>query len=152
MKFDHVGIIVAEMAEGRRLLSQMFDIQKWSAVFEDPGMGVFVQFGIGLDGPCYELIAPRGTNSPVSVALKSGKGILNHVAYLVSNLESAANTLRQAECLEITEQQSAVAYDGKRVQFFRSPLRFIVELIEAPEHRHSFSTSVEHGQEDGACQ
>lgn len=137
MKFDHVGIVVAEIAEGRRLLSQMFEIRKWSAVFEDSGMGVYVQFGIGLDGPCYELISPRGADSPVSVALRTGKGILNHVAYFVSDLESAGKTLQEAGCLRITERQPAIAYGGKPVQFFRSPLRFIVELIEAPEHQHS---------------
>lgn len=85
---------------GGHLLSQMLDIQKWSVVFRGlRNERVYVQFGIGDDGRCYELIAPRGTGSPVSVALKSGKGILNHVSYLVSDLESAANTLRKIGCL-----------------------------------------------------
>ena len=75
MRFDHLGIVVADIAEGRDILNAMFDIQRWTEVYEDPGIGVYVQFGIGSDGPCYELIAPFGEGSPISVALKTGKGI-----------------------------------------------------------------------------
>ena len=139
MKFDHVGVVVADIAEGRHMLQTLFGIRNWTEIFEDPGIGVFVQFGIGSDGPCYELIAPRGNASPVSVALKTGKGILNHVAYLVADLEAASEALREAGCLPVAEAQPAVAYNGHTVQFFLSPLRFIVELIEAPEHQHSFA-------------
>jgi hypothetical protein len=33
----------------------------------------------------------------------------------------------------------AVAYEGRNIQFLMSPLNFIVELIEHPEHEHVFS-------------
>jgi methylmalonyl-CoA/ethylmalonyl-CoA epimerase len=140
MKFDHIGVVVADIGEGRQMLHALFGIQNWTEMFEDPVIGVFVQFGIGSDGPCYELIAPRGEKSPVSVALRTGKGILNHVAYLVSDLESAGKGLREAGWMPVAEAQPAVAYNGRTVQFFMSPLRFIVELIESPEHQHSFAT------------
>lgn len=138
MNFDHIGIVVADIAEGERLLGAMFGIENWTAVIEDPGIGVYVQFGIGQDGPCYELIAPLRADSPISVALRTGKGILNHVAYLVFDLARAAEELRDLDCMPVADAHPAVAYDGKLVQFFLSPLRFIVELIEAPGHRHSF--------------
>jgi methylmalonyl-CoA/ethylmalonyl-CoA epimerase len=139
MNFDHVGIVVTDIAEGQQLLTAMFGIRRWTKVFEDPGIGVYVQFGIGRDGPCYELIAPLGEDSPISVALKTGKGILNHLAYLVSDLEFVANGLMEAGCLPVGKAQPAVAYDGRLVQFFRSPAKFIVELIEAPDHQHPYS-------------
>lgn len=138
MNFDHVGIVVADIADGQQLLTAMFGIQRWTEVFEDPGIGVYVQFGIGSDGPCYELIAPLGEESPISVALKTGKGILNHVAYLVADLKSAASGLVEAGCLPVGREQPAVAYNGHLVQFFRSPAKFIVELIEAPGHQHPY--------------
>lgn len=138
MKFDHIGVVVADIAEGQQLLNAMFGIQRWTKVIEDTGIGVYVQFGIGPDGPCYELISPLSAKSPVSVALKTQKGILNHVAYLVPNLHSAASTLLDAGCMLVSEPQPAVAYDGHLVQFLLNPMMFIVELIEAPEHQHSY--------------
>jgi len=138
MKFDHIGLVVEDMASGRQLLDELFGRQRWTQVFEDPGIGVFVQFGVAEDGPCYELIAPLGPDSPVSSALRSGKNILNHVAYLVDDLDAAATTFETAGCRPVIVPKPAVAYNGCRVQFFQSPLRFLIELIEAPGHRHSF--------------
>ncbi len=138
MKFDHVGIVVDDIVKGRRLLLEMLGVAQWTEVFEDPGIGVYVQFGSGADGPCYELIAPLSEDSPVSGVLKDGHNILNHVAYLVGDLDAAAKTMRTLGCFPITDPQPAVAYEGNNVQFFLNPLRFIVELIEAPRHRHSF--------------
>jgi methylmalonyl-CoA/ethylmalonyl-CoA epimerase len=140
MKFDHVGVVVPNVAEGREILNGILGIVNWTEIFEDRGMDVYVQFGQGPDGPCYELIAPLSANSPVSVALRTRKSILNHVAYLVPNLDLAATAMRDSGCMPVTEAQPAKAYDGRLVQFFLSPLEFILELIEAPEHRHSFST------------
>ena len=36
----------------------------------------------------------------------------------------------------------AIAYGGRRIQFFVTPMRFIVELIEAPYHRHEFAPEI----------
>ncbi len=35
----------------------------------------------------------------------------------------------------------AVAYGGHRVQFLITPLAFIIELIEAPNHTHEYFTT-----------
>lgn len=141
MQFDHIGVVVEEIAEGRSFLESAFGITRWTEVFDDPGIGVYVQFGMGSNGPCYELIAPREEKSPISVALRTGKAILNHVAYLVPDLDAAAEKLCNEGAMPVSEAQPAVAYEQQRVQFFLSPLRFIVELIEAPEHLHKFVSS-----------
>jgi methylmalonyl-CoA/ethylmalonyl-CoA epimerase len=138
MKFDHIGIVVNDLAEGRRHLHAIFGIERWTEVFEDRGIGVLVQFGVGVDGPCYELIAPLGDGAPVSGALRSGKAILNHVAYLVEDLELAADALQDEACVPVIGAKPAVAYHGRRVQFFQSPLRFLIEIIEASGHQHQF--------------
>ena len=139
MRFDHVGIFVKDIARGRELLGEMFGITNWTEVFADEGIGVYVQFGIAASGPCYELVAPLGEQSPVDGALRAGKNILNHVAYLTADLEAEGERLRSLGSVAVAAAQPAVAYAGRRVQFWLSPLRFIVELIEAPEHEHSYS-------------
>jgi methylmalonyl-CoA/ethylmalonyl-CoA epimerase len=138
LRFDHLGLVVKDMAEGREFLQSTIGIDRWTEVFEDPVIGVYVQFGRTEEGPCYELIAPLGDQSPVTNAMKSGKNILNHVAYLVSNLEAEGEKLRDKGCGATSEPKPAVAYGGARVQFWISPLRFMIELIEAPGHQHIY--------------
>lgn len=138
LRFDHVGVVVREMETGRKFFADTLGIDRWTEVFVDPGLGVSVQFGLGADGPCYELISPLGENSPVSAALRAGQRILNHVAYLTADLEAEGQRLGSQGCLAAGPPHPAVAYGGRRVQFWMSPLRFLVELIEAPEHEHVY--------------
>lgn len=134
--FDHFGIVVADLVSAKQHLAASLGITQWGDMFHDAGIGVSVQFGASAASPCFELICPLGEDSPVKRALAQGKNILNHVAYLAEDLEKAAEHLRQTGCFPIGEAQPAVAYGGKRVQFFLSPLRFIIEIVEAPGHRH----------------
>ena len=138
MRFDHIGVVVADIEKGREFLSQAFQIESWTEIVTDTGIGVCVQFGIGESGPCYELIAPLTESSPVWGALKSVKNILSHVAYLVADMEKASNKLRAQGSVPTADPQPAIAYGGRKVQFFITPLRFMVELIEAPNHRHDY--------------
>ncbi len=99
-----------------------------------------MQFGRDPSGLCYEIIAPLHAESPVSRTLRTGDRILNHLAYRVDNLEQAADRLRRQGCVSAGEPKPAVAYGGRPIQFFLAPLRFIVELIEAPEHAHRYGS------------
>ncbi|MBS1813513.1 MAG: VOC family protein [Acidobacteria bacterium] len=138
LTFDHLGLVVADLAAAREHLSATLGIVQWSEIFDDPQIGVSVQFGSGGVSPRFELITSLGEKSPVSRALSQGKNVLNHVAYLTHDLAAAAEALREQGCFPAGKAQPAVAYGGKPIQFFFSPLRFIIELIEAPGHRHLF--------------
>ncbi|RZU41332.1 VOC family protein [Edaphobacter modestus] len=138
LKFDHIGLVVGDMAKGREFLESMFGIDRWTEVFEDPGIGVYVQFGRAEDGPCYELISPLGEASPVTTALKRGINILNHVAYLTVDLDRDARSLEANGSIMAGPPKPAVAYRGARVQFWITTERFMVELIEAPGHEHAY--------------
>ena len=138
--FDHLGLIVPELATGRDFLSSTLGIEHWTSAVDDPGIQVSVQFGSsGSDGLVYELVAPFGESSPIANALKTGKHILNHVAYRTADLEKAAERLREQGCYPAGAPMPAVAYSGNLVQFFLTPLRFIIELIEKREHTHVFA-------------
>ena len=137
--FDHLGLIVPEIVTGREFLASTLGITHWTPVTDDEGLQVSVQFGSSAaDGLVYELVAPFGERSPIANALRTGKHILNHVAYRTANMEQAGKLLRTQGCYPAGEPQPAVAYEGRRVQFFVTPLRFIIELIEKPEHVHAF--------------
>jgi methylmalonyl-CoA/ethylmalonyl-CoA epimerase len=138
MQFDHVGLIVRDLVLGRRRLAAILPIVQWTAEFHDPGNGVRVQFGQCATPPIYELVAPLDADSPVSKTLAKGGNILNHLAYLVPDIRTASERLRRGGSAEIGPPRPAVAYGGRRIQFFMTPLRFIIEIVEAPEHLHHF--------------
>ncbi len=138
MTFDHIGIVVHTIAQGRTLLAQTLGIAAWTAEFRDDGIGVFVQFGRDASGTCYELVAPITGSSPVSRVLAEQVNIINHVAYRVENLDAAWKHLKQQDFTRIGVPAHAVAFGGARVQFFVSEARMMIELIEAPDHVHEY--------------
>jgi methylmalonyl-CoA/ethylmalonyl-CoA epimerase len=138
VQFDHLGVVVKSVAKGRNALAEVLSIEEWTAEFRDPLNGVLVQFGRDPAGVVYELIEPLDVTSPVYTALTTAKGILNHVAYRVADLSVAAERMRSTGCAPTAEAKPAVAYGGRNIQFFITPLRLIVELIEAPDHLHEY--------------
>ena len=139
MRFDHLGVVVRSLAKGRLALADVLHIGEWTEEFRDPANGVIAQFGRDPAGVCYELLEPLDAASPVHPALEGNKAILNHVAYLTDDLAHEAARLERAGCARTSEPRPALAYGGKRIQFFVTPLRFVVELVEAPGHAHRFA-------------
>ena len=140
LELDHLGLIVPDIAAGRAFLEAALGITHWTPVIDDPTLSVSVQFGATpANTLTYELIAPFGETSPIANALRSGKHILNHLAYLTPDLEASGNHLRASGCISAGDPLPALAYDSRRIQFWMSPLRFIIELIEKPGHRHNFT-------------
>ena len=151
LRFDHLGVVVPDIAAGRAFLEGALGVSHWTAVTEDPGLGVYVQFGTSVSGgnpygPAYELIAPLGEASPIASALRGSKNILNHLAYLTADIAASETELRAQGCYATGPARPAIAYGGRPVQFFVSPLRFIIELIESPGHQHNFVAPVEQGR------
>jgi methylmalonyl-CoA/ethylmalonyl-CoA epimerase len=141
LRFDHLGVVVRRLDVGCARISKLLSIADWTAPIDDPINGVRLQFGRDPAGVVYELLEPLGEDSPVYSALQSGKAILNHVAYLTPHLASAAAHLASAGAARTSDPKPAIAYGGRPIQFFVTPLRFIIELIEAPGYEHAFVTS-----------
>ena len=138
-KFDHIGVVVKTIDKGRRSLGLTLGILEWTAPLRDPVNGVQVVFGRDPSGVVYELLAPLDESSPVQGALRAGKNLLNHVTYLVPNLDEAAQRMRATGCAPTADPKPAIAYGNCRIQFFVTPLNIIVELIEAVGHQHCFT-------------
>ena len=130
MEFNHIGIFVKTLENGRDELDKLFGIKKWYEPIIDDVQGVKVQFGYDSCGICYELVAPHSKINPVDNVLSQGKNILNHVAYKVDNIEEAIKRLQNLNNILITGPIKAKAFDNKRIAFLFTKLRFIIELIE----------------------
>ena len=132
MIFDHIGLFVRDLDAGRAKLASLLPIEKSSDPVDDPGLRVRIQFCTDASGIRYELVAPLGDESPVDGVLRSGNNVLNHVAYRVADLDAECLRLREERCMPLGPPAPAVAFGGRRVVFFLTPLRFILELIEDP--------------------
>jgi methylmalonyl-CoA/ethylmalonyl-CoA epimerase len=138
MKFDHLGVVVSDLRIGRQALGGSLGISRWTQEYEDPHQDVYVQFGCCHSGLCYELVAPRSRASPVARAATARINVIHHVAYLVDNLSLERAKLFCQGMVQLGEPNPAIAFDYCLIQFFASPIRFVLELIEAPDHRHEF--------------
>ncbi len=131
MQFDHLGVFVKTLEQGRAVLESIVPIATASDPCHDPLLKVSVQFLRDTSGIRYEIVAPNGPGNPVDAVLSEQRGILNHVAYSVPDFDAQVARLREARCMPLGEPRPAVAFGGARVIFFLTPLRLIVELIES---------------------
>jgi methylmalonyl-CoA/ethylmalonyl-CoA epimerase len=131
MEFDHLGVFVKSLDLGQATLQRILPIASASGSFHDPLLRVSVRFLYDTSGICYELVAPNGPGNPVEAVLSDRRSILNHVAYRETEFDARIDTLRAARCIPLGRPQPAVAFDGARVMFLLTPLRMIIELIEA---------------------
>lgn len=140
--FDHVGVVVSDLAKGRAHFVAMLGISQWTEPLADAVNGVNLTFGRDPTGMVYELLAPIDAASPVYGAMRARMNILNHMAYRVPDLDAAAAHLREARCAPTGHPSIAIAFGGARIQFFVTPIGSIVEIIEAPLFDHDFQLEV----------
>ena len=130
MKFNHIGIFVKTLNEGREHISNVFNIKKLSQEFHDKSLKVSTQFITDKSDITYEIVAPFGTNNPVDKVLNKSKNILNHVAYTTNKFDKKIQKLRNCGCAPLGAAQKSLAFNYSKVIFFLTPLNFIIELIE----------------------
>lgn len=130
MQFDHIGIFVESLEQGRDNLAGLLNVNGWSQEVHDDDLKISVQFGWDESGQCYELVAPNGEHNPVDGTLARQANILNHVAYRVVDLDTATTRLRDQGAIPLGAPKPAKALDGARIVFFMTRLGVIVELIE----------------------
>jgi methylmalonyl-CoA/ethylmalonyl-CoA epimerase len=141
-RFDHLGLVVKSVDKARRRISNILAISEWTPPIVDAVNGVHLQFGRDAAGMVYELLEPLGPDSPVAGALQSGNNtMLNHIAYLVPDLAAGAAHMRACGAARTADPKPAIAYGGRPIQFFVTPLKFIIELIEAPGHVHPYASA-----------
>ncbi len=140
LEFDHIGILTADVGKACREFGTVVGATGISQRFDDTGLGVTVQFICDGTGIVYEMIAPLGEASPVAMALASKSNLLNQIAYRTRSIAESAAVLRKTGSFPLGAARPAVAFDGALVQFFMCPQGFIVELIEAPGHKHVFDS------------
>ncbi|HEX8916046.1 MAG TPA: VOC family protein [Humisphaera sp.] len=135
-EFHHLGVAVADMAAAVRDYRELFGYEVRSGPFDDPVQRVTVCFlgrpaaaaGAAAE-PEIELIAPLGDDSPVRRLLKAGGGAY-HTCYAVADVDAALRRARETNCLVVSGPVPAVAFGGRRIAWFYTPARQLVEVVE----------------------
>lgn len=130
MKFDHIGIFVSTLSDGRKYFNKFLNIKKYSNVIIEKDIKVKLQFLYDNKNIKYELVAPYGKINPITNSLLKKKNIINHLAYKVKKFDEKIKQLRSVKFIPISPIFKANAFKGSRVIFLISNLNFIIELIE----------------------
>jgi methylmalonyl-CoA/ethylmalonyl-CoA epimerase len=130
LSLHHVGLLVKKIPESAEFYIRMgYEIK--SPLIHDPIQTAYVQFlKLPANSSYLELVSPDRPDSRLNNALQKGGG-LNHVCYSTEDLEACCRWLRDdMGMFPVAEPVSAVAFDGRRVAWFRGPDRLLVEVVE----------------------
>ena len=132
--FHHVGFVVADISTAMDGFVRSFASVWDGRVFEDPYQKVKVAFlTVRPADPLIELVQPAGPDSPVQRFLAERGGGLHHVCYEVDDLEKHMAEMKSHGCLIIRHPKPAVAFNGRRIAWIRTPETLLVELLEKGE-------------------
>ena len=130
-RFAHLGVAVADLEASLADYRDLFGYELLAGPFDDPIQKVRVCFiGRGVE-PQVELIAPLTEDSPIKRLLAKGGGAY-HVCYEVSDADAAVAYIRTKKCMVISGPVPAVAFGGRRIAWFYTPARQLVEIVESP--------------------
>jgi methylmalonyl-CoA/ethylmalonyl-CoA epimerase len=129
--FHHLGIAVASIEKALPFYEKLFGYCLVSGPFADPIQRVSVCFlGRGQPGEItLELIEPLGEESPIRKTLAKGGGAY-HVCYEVGDLDRALQLATESGCVVVSRPAPAVAFENRRIAWFYTPVRELVEVLE----------------------
>ena len=145
LKIHHLGVAAADLAAAQAFYQDVLGFKLESGPFDDPIQKVRVSFlrRTAQDDFVIELITPLGTSSPVNGYLSKGLGAY-HICYEVADLEQAQAEMLARKCLPIAAPAPATAFGGRRIAWWFTPTKHLVELLErgAPGTRSDESGTI----------
>lgn len=130
MRFDHIGIFVEETWKGYSDLMALMPLRTRSYPIDDENLKVRTTFVIDASGVRYELIEPLGEDSPAHEVIRAANNMLNHIGYVVSDLDVSVALAVDHGGKVIKGPTPAKAFGGARTVFILTKLGFVIELIE----------------------
>jgi methylmalonyl-CoA/ethylmalonyl-CoA epimerase len=130
-RFHHTGFVVASIATVMESFCRAVGGSDWSETWHDPLQRVRVAFIYPSypGDPSVELVEPAGPGSPVEKFLERNGG-LHHLCYEVENLDQAVRNASARGLVIIRRPQPAVAFGGRRIAWFLTRERLLIEYLE----------------------
>lgn len=136
LKFSHIGIAVTNMEQALLSYKEIFGYNVLSGPYDDPIQKVTVCF-IGTGNPgdiLIELVVPLGDESPINKMLAKGIGTY-HTCYETEQIDEMLAYVRTKSCIIVSNPVPAVAFEGRRIAWFYTPTRQLVEIVERCTNR-----------------
>ena len=131
MRLHHVGYVVAKIEPSIRGFMHSLGMSWDGQIFHDPTQRVRVTFlATGPNCAQIELVEPAANNSPVAVFLKTRGGGQHHLCYEVEDIEGALSIFKSRKAAIVQRPCPAVAFDGRRIAWFITREKLVVELLE----------------------
>jgi methylmalonyl-CoA/ethylmalonyl-CoA epimerase len=130
-RFHHIGFVVPSISAVMESFCRAVSGSSWSETWHDPLQRVRVAFIYPSHpgDPSIELVEPANLGSPIERFLEHSGG-LHHVCYEVDNIDEVLRTASTRGLILIRRPQPAVAFDGRRIAWFVTRERLLVEYLE----------------------
>lgn len=130
LRLHHVGNAVSDLESATELYVRRFGYRMLTGAIHDAGQTALVQF-LRLEGDSVylELVAPDGSGSKLTNAVKRGGG-LNHLCYTCGPIEAAIAELESSGMKLISDPRPGVAFGGRRICWLLGQQPLPIELIE----------------------
>lgn len=129
--FNHIGVAVSNLKKALPLYQNLFGYKLIDNLYEDPIQKVnvcFLSSGKGRE-IVIELVEPSGEDTPVSQWLARGIGAY-HVCYDIEDMNKTLEDVLANRCIIVNKPVPAVAFAGRRVAWFYTPTRQLIEIVE----------------------
>ncbi len=130
MELHHVGIIVNDIKKAIRSLKQVLNAKKNSRIIIDKNWKIKILFIKHKNKILFEIIEPLDNKSPIAGQLKKNINIINHIAYKCKNFEKDKKNIIKNGAIPVTPKKKALAFNNKKIQFFMTKEKLLIELIE----------------------
>jgi methylmalonyl-CoA epimerase len=128
--FHHVGIVVAEFEDLRKVLVELLGGEV-DEVIVAPDLGIEVMW-IRIGVVALELIRPLDEKARAAAVLRAGQGGVHHLAVTVDDIDQALAEAR-ARGIDPLEETPRIGINGTRIAFLpaESASGALIELVEA---------------------
>lgn len=126
----HMGVAVRDLPSALVFYEQTLGFKIVDGPVVDPIQQVTVCFLGAAGGAEIELIAPCGDCSPVAKYLSREVGAY-HICYEVPDIDQALRDVRAKGCLVVSPPVLATAFGGRRIAWFLTPTKQLIEILEA---------------------
>jgi len=131
-RLHHTGFVVASISAVMESFCRAVAGTGWSETWHDPLQRVRVAFiyPTHAGDPSIELVEPADLGSPVQKFLERGGG-MHHLCYEMNNFDEAVQGAAARGLVTIRRPQPAVAFGGRRIAWFLSPQKLLIEYLES---------------------
>ncbi len=129
LRVHHVALVVRKIEPIAEYYCRVLSYVAAGSPMIDPRQKVRIQF-LRLGDFSLELLEPVGPDSPIASFDTSGGG-LHHICYECEEFDAAVANLRHEGAVAACEPAKAPAIDNRRVAFFVTKQRQLLELVEA---------------------